>query len=70
MKFDVLIAMYLNKAFVLFCAINSMNFAQSLCDIRLDAYEDHDRLLGSISTAGIPLEKILIYDDSGSMTIP
>ncbi|KAF5931597.1 hypothetical protein HYC85_027768 [Camellia sinensis] len=44
---------------------NSMNFAQSLRDLRIDAYEDHDRLLGSISTAGIPLEKILIYDDSG-----
>ncbi|KAL7162183.1 hypothetical protein ACSBR2_042624 [Camellia fascicularis] len=44
---------------------NSMNFAQSLRDLRIDAYEDHDRLLGCISTAGIPLEKILIYDDSG-----
>ncbi|GMQ09170.1 hypothetical protein CsSME_00052644 [Camellia sinensis var. sinensis] len=44
---------------------NSMNFAQSLRDLRIDAFKDHDRLLGSISTAGIPLEKILIYDDSG-----
>ncbi|KAI7984986.1 hypothetical protein LOK49_LG14G01577 [Camellia lanceoleosa] len=31
---------------------NYMNFAQSLRGIRIDAYEDHDRLLGSISTAG------------------
>ncbi|XP_028116788.1 F-box/LRR-repeat protein 4-like [Camellia sinensis] len=49
----------------LFTFENSMNFAQSLRDLRIDAYEDHDRLLGSISTAGISLEKILIYDDSG-----
>ncbi|KAI7986788.1 F-box/LRR-repeat protein 20 [Camellia lanceoleosa] len=44
---------------------NSMTCATSLRDIVLQPYGDHDRILSSISTAGIPLEKILIYEDSG-----
>ncbi|KAI7986973.1 F-box/LRR-repeat protein 20 [Camellia lanceoleosa] len=44
---------------------NSMTYATSLRDLVLEPYGDHDRILSSISTAGIPLEKILIYEDSG-----
>ncbi|THG06721.1 hypothetical protein TEA_029504 [Camellia sinensis var. sinensis] len=44
---------------------NSMTYATSLRDLVLEPYGDHDRILSSISTVGIPLEKILIYEDSG-----
>ncbi|KAL7162182.1 hypothetical protein ACSBR2_042623 [Camellia fascicularis] len=44
---------------------NSMTYATSLRDLVLQPDGDHDRVLSSISTAGIPLEKILIYEDSG-----
>ncbi|XP_028124072.1 uncharacterized protein LOC114321125 [Camellia sinensis] len=43
---------------------NSMTYATSLRDLVLEPYGDHDRILSSISTSGIPLEKILIYEDS------
>ncbi|THG08760.1 hypothetical protein TEA_014042 [Camellia sinensis var. sinensis] len=33
--------------------------------IEVMSHGDHDRVLSSISTTGIPLEKILIYEDSG-----
>ncbi|GMQ09169.1 hypothetical protein CsSME_00052643 [Camellia sinensis var. sinensis] len=49
----------------LFTFKNSMIYAISLRSPVLEAKEDHDRLLSSISTSGIRLEKILIYDDSG-----
>ncbi|XP_028104555.1 F-box/LRR-repeat protein 20-like [Camellia sinensis] len=49
----------------LFTFENSMIYATSLHSLVLEAKEDHDRLLSSISTSGIRLEKILIYDDSG-----
>ncbi|KAI7986617.1 F-box/LRR-repeat protein 2 [Camellia lanceoleosa] len=44
---------------------NSMIYATSLRDLALDPHGNHDRLICSIATAGIQLEKIVLYDDSG-----
>ncbi|KAL7162180.1 hypothetical protein ACSBR2_042621 [Camellia fascicularis] len=44
---------------------NSMIYATSLCDLDLVASGDNDRLICSIATAGIPLEKFILHDDSG-----
>ncbi|XP_028105513.1 uncharacterized protein LOC114304552 [Camellia sinensis] len=44
---------------------NSMIYATSLCDLDLVASGDNDRLICSIATAGIPLEKFILHDDFG-----
>ncbi|GMQ09092.1 hypothetical protein CsSME_00052574 [Camellia sinensis var. sinensis] len=44
---------------------NSMIYATSLRDLALDPHGNYDQLICSIATAGIQLEKIVLYDDSG-----
>ncbi|KAI7986042.1 hypothetical protein LOK49_LG14G01609 [Camellia lanceoleosa] len=44
---------------------NSMIYATSLRDLDLVASGDNERLICSIATSGIPLEKFILHDDSG-----
>ncbi|GMQ09137.1 hypothetical protein CsSME_00052616 [Camellia sinensis var. sinensis] len=56
---------YYSSPDVSFTFENSMIYATSLRDLELDPHGNQDRLICSIAAAGIQLEKIILYNDSG-----